>query len=416
MDKNSNDMNENKTLMQKMQKYEPLIAGIALAIGLALFAGFIITFVIKTNKQAEQLTVRTSSAYYSNPYYDDMEEVDFSLDVMLTSEGEEIVQKYELYSGVELTADSDGKTVLVDESGKKVPETIFVSDEGQRITASPTDNGVIFKDQDSAITTFVLNGHTFVVNSDNTVTIDGIKVLSDPAAVAVTTTEEIPPTETTSPEETAEPETTTAETTTSKSAVTTVTTTKAPAVTTTPKPQTKPTAPPATTTSKTTTTTRKTTTTTTAKKTTTTTKKATTTTKASTAAYKTDDKFVAEVLKLVNEQRAKNGVPALQGSIALDQAAQVRAKEIGRSYDDFSHTRPSGQDWYTVLNERGIKYKNAGENIAEGYPTAKELVQGWMDSPAHRKNILDPDFTHMGLGYYDAEDGWRFAAQLFATF
>ena len=76
--------NNSKGKLEKLQKYEPVIAGIALFIGLALFAGFIISFVVKTNKDAEQFVIRTSSAYYENSDYADYFDED-ELDISVSS-------------------------------------------------------------------------------------------------------------------------------------------------------------------------------------------------------------------------------------------------------------------------------------------------------------------------------------------
>lgn len=110
------------------------------------------------------------------------------------------------------------------------------------------------------------------------------------------------------------------------------------------------------------------------------------------------DAYRKEVLRLVNEERAKAGVSALEMDDAqLLDAAQVRAKELTEL---FSHTRPDGTDCFTALTERKINAWSAGENIAAGQQTPAAVVESWMNSPGHRANILSTNFTKLGVGYY----------------
>lgn len=105
--------------------------------------------------------------------------------------------------------------------------------------------------------------------------------------------------------------------------------------------------------------------------------------------------YVDEVIRLVNVERANAGLAPLAKNGAVCQAAEVRASEIGVS---FSHTRPDGRNCFTVFEEFGINYTACGENIAAGHPTPEAVVQGWMNSPGHRANILNEDFEEIGVG------------------
>jgi uncharacterized protein YkwD len=93
----------------------------------------------------------------------------------------------------------------------------------------------------------------------------------------------------------------------------------------------------------------------------------------------------AQALAKVNEIRIANGLSAVQHSASLETTSVVRANEITSK---FSHTRPDGSDWYTVNAD--LQY---GENLAEGYSSADDVVNAWMASPSHRENILRSDFT-----------------------
>lgn len=121
--------------------------------------------------------------------------------------------------------------------------------------------------------------------------------------------------------------------------------------------------------------------------------------------------FQREVLQLVNQARADQGLAPLTTAPALTAAAQTRAEELTVSY---SHTRPDGSSCFTALDQAGVAYRAAGENIAAGYATPEDVVAGWMASDGHRANLLSEDFTQMGLGYAPAEDGYgHYWAQLF---
>lgn len=116
-----------------------------------------------------------------------------------------------------------------------------------------------------------------------------------------------------------------------------------------------------------------------------------------------EDSVVAEVIRLVNEERAKEGLSALKTTDTINQAAQVRADELLQLFD---HTRPDGRSCFTALGEAGVRYYTAGENIAMGYPTPEAVVNGWMNSPGHRANILNRSFTTIGVGYNSQRNCW----------
>lgn len=116
------------------------------------------------------------------------------------------------------------------------------------------------------------------------------------------------------------------------------------------------------------------------------------------------------VLAEVNAARAKNGLSALTLDASMNRAAAVRAAELAQS---FSHTRPNGSRGLTALNEAGVSYRTAGENIASGQQSAQAVVSAWMNSSGHRANILSASFGRMGVG--QATIGGRtYWVQLFA--
>ena len=120
--------------------------------------------------------------------------------------------------------------------------------------------------------------------------------------------------------------------------------------------------------------------------------------------------WLSQVVDLVNAERAKAGVEPLSLHSSAVRAAQVRAEE---TVHFFSHTRPDGRDFATALAEAGVSYSSAGENIAYGQSTPQGVMDQWMNSAGHRANILNPDFTAIGVGHYENGNGTDYWTQLF---
>lgn len=124
-----------------------------------------------------------------------------------------------------------------------------------------------------------------------------------------------------------------------------------------------------------------------------------------------NDSYERRVVELVNAERANHGLAPLSLNSSLAQSARVRAKEITSS---FGHTRPNGKRFSSAIS---IGFCGAGENIAAGQMSPESVVNSWMNSDGHRKNILSPDFRLIGVGcYYDEDCQYRFYwSQLFVT-
>lgn len=120
--------------------------------------------------------------------------------------------------------------------------------------------------------------------------------------------------------------------------------------------------------------------------------------------------YVTRILELVNEERAKAGLTALELDTDITAAANVRAVEIKQS---FSHTRPNGTSFSTALKEQGVSYRGSGENIAWGQKSPEQVMDGWMNSEGHRANILNANFKNIGIGYYQDQNGVNYWVQLF---
>lgn len=120
---------------------------------------------------------------------------------------------------------------------------------------------------------------------------------------------------------------------------------------------------------------------------------------------------VQAVFELANKERKAAGLNVVTLSGELCKAADVRAKEIVRS---FSHTRPNGTSCFTVLKENSIAYRYAGENIAYGQKTAVIVMTAWMNSAGHRANILNKNFGKIGIACYTV-NGVKYWVQLFTN-
>lgn len=107
-----------------------------------------------------------------------------------------------------------------------------------------------------------------------------------------------------------------------------------------------------------------------------------------------------QVVTLVNQERAKQGLPALSVRTDLSDGARLKSKDM-RDSRYFDHNSPTYGTPFEMMRSLGITYSSAAENIAMGYSTAQSVMNGWMNSPGHRANILSGKYTHIGVGYVD---------------
>lgn len=120
-----------------------------------------------------------------------------------------------------------------------------------------------------------------------------------------------------------------------------------------------------------------------------------------------------EVVKLVNEERKKAGLAPFTHSQELSKVARVKSQDMAdKNY--FSHNSPTYGDPFTMMKNFGINYRTAGENIAKGYQSPQSVVNGWMNSPGHRANILNPNFGTIGVGYV-IKNGTTYWTQMFTN-
>lgn len=115
--------------------------------------------------------------------------------------------------------------------------------------------------------------------------------------------------------------------------------------------------------------------------------------------------YEQKVVDLTNQERAKNGLAALKVDTALSKVAREKSLDMSKN-GYFSHTSPTYGSPFDMMKQFGISYQYAGENIAMGQRTPEEVVQAWMNSEGHRKNILSANFNYIGVGYVESGNYW----------
>ena len=115
--------------------------------------------------------------------------------------------------------------------------------------------------------------------------------------------------------------------------------------------------------------------------------------------------FESQVVSLVNAERAKYGLPALKMDWELSRVARYKSQDM-RDRGYFSHTSPTYGSPFDMMKKFGLSYRYAGENIAKGYSSPAAVVKGWMNSEGHRANILNKNFTKIGVGYVADGNYW----------
>lgn len=120
----------------------------------------------------------------------------------------------------------------------------------------------------------------------------------------------------------------------------------------------------------------------------------------------------ARMLELVNAERAKVGAKPLIVDSTIVAVARAHSRDMWeRGY--FSHTNPDGETPFDRMRAGGVRFATAGENLALA-PTVELAHQGLMNSPGHRRNILDPNFGRIGIGTIDGDIYGKMYTQNFA--
>ncbi|MRG27861.1 hypothetical protein GIJ05_06750 [Laceyella tengchongensis] len=108
--------------------------------------------------------------------------------------------------------------------------------------------------------------------------------------------------------------------------------------------------------------------------------------------------FETQVVQLVNQERTRRGYKPLQMDAKLSQVARLKSEDM-RDNNYFSHQSPTYGSPFDMMRKFGIQYTYAGENIAAGQQTPQDVMNSWMNSPGHRSNILNPNYTTIGVGF-----------------
>lgn len=110
----------------------------------------------------------------------------------------------------------------------------------------------------------------------------------------------------------------------------------------------------------------------------------------------------AEIIRLINLERAKKGLAAVTGNEKLNQAAQAKGESMfAQNY--WAHVAPDGTQPWQFISESGYAYQSAGENLARDFSDEKKLMAGWLNSPTHKANILNGNFSETGVAILDGE-------------
>jgi len=122
--------------------------------------------------------------------------------------------------------------------------------------------------------------------------------------------------------------------------------------------------------------------------------------------------FQKKVVELVNKERAKAGLKALKMNSELSKVATLKSQDMAKN-NYFDHNSPTYGSPFDMMKRFGITYRTAGENIAMGQTSPEQVMNGWMNSPGHRANILKASFTQIGVGVAKNSAGRLYWTQQF---
>ncbi len=115
--------------------------------------------------------------------------------------------------------------------------------------------------------------------------------------------------------------------------------------------------------------------------------------------------FEKKVVELTNAEREKQGLAPLELDVELSKVAKDKSKDMQQN-NYFSHNSPTHGSPFDMMKKYGIQYNTAGENIAQGQQSPEEVVNAWMNSEGHRANIMNENFTHIGVGHVEEGNYW----------
>lgn len=130
-----------------------------------------------------------------------------------------------------------------------------------------------------------------------------------------------------------------------------------------------------------------------------------------------------ELIRLINQYRVQNSIRALQFNNSLMQASRYHAVDMANEnyFKDAIHNRNrhSLQRGISTFKRIGLFYDGFAnsENIGAGYFSPQSVFEGWVNSPGHDVNLLNPSSTHVGVGFYETDNSsykryWVFASSV----
>ena len=126
-------------------------------------------------------------------------------------------------------------------------------------------------------------------------------------------------------------------------------------------------------------------------------------------------KLEQQVIDLVNKQRANYGLPALKANWELCRVARYKSQDmINKRY--FDHPSPTYGSPFNMMENFGIRFSAAAENIAHGQRTPQAVMTDWMGSTGHRTNILNRGYNQIGVGVAKASNGTYYWTQHFIKY
>lgn len=115
--------------------------------------------------------------------------------------------------------------------------------------------------------------------------------------------------------------------------------------------------------------------------------------------------YEQEVIDLVNDIRRQNGLNTLKANWELSRVARYKSQDMADN-GYFAHNSPTYGSPANMIKNFGISASRSGENIAKGYKTPQQVVNGWMNSSGHRANILNASYKQIGVGYVANGNHW----------
>ena len=115
--------------------------------------------------------------------------------------------------------------------------------------------------------------------------------------------------------------------------------------------------------------------------------------------------YEKKVVELVNVERSKKGLKPLSIDWQLSRVARIKSQDM-KDNRYFSHESPTYGSPFNMMKNFGISYRFAAENIAKGQKTPEAVVSSWMNSSGHRANILNANYTKIGVGYVESGNYW----------